>query len=133
MYAADAMPCSARCLTIASIAAFSSMPTTDTRGAVCRPQICTIGSVFAYWFSVPARSVPAAGTTISPSTWRLASDSMRSACASCVAPMPSSSCCDSVSMVGSISSSSCAANGSVALGMTRPMVFVTSLRSALAA
>ena len=40
---------------------------------------------------------------------------------------------ESTSMTGSISSSSCAQNGSVAVGITSPMVLVTVLRNALAA
>ena len=42
-------------------------------------------------------------------------------------------CCESTSMTGSISSSSCAQNGSLTVGITRPMVLVTVLRNALAA
>ena len=58
---------------------------------------------------------------------------MRSICVVWSLPMPIISCCSLASLAYSISSSSWALNESVALGMTRPMALVTSLRNALAA
>ena len=116
-----------------SIAAFSSMPTMDVRKDRCRPPTCTMGVVMVVRSSVWARSTPAAGTMMIPSTLRATSDSMRSSCVCCSLPMPSSSCCLSMSMTGSSSSSSPALKWSVAEGMTSPMVLVAAPRSELAA
>ena len=58
-----------------SIAAFSSMPTMDVRKDRCRPPTCTMGVVMVVRSSVWARSTPAAGTMMMPSTLRATSDS----------------------------------------------------------